>query len=236
MATTYSANARLQKPGTSDRQWDIPINANTDALDAMTAIGSLVVTTTEAPSASLQVRVSPGAFIRPDGTVGSFAGNPAIAVPAAATTCLWLDGAGVLAAGPAFPATAHVRLAIVTAGGAAIATVADARVQCGAAGAGAGFVLKAGDTIAGPLTVGATAPVLVADPANRLLGFFGAAPAGPAAALNPLAVAGGGTGTDVVADGGASFSQATLNNNFASLTAKVDALIAALKRHGLMAS
>ncbi len=56
LATTYSANARLQKPATSDRNWDVPINANTDALDAMTAVGGLASTPTEIPSATLQVR------------------------------------------------------------------------------------------------------------------------------------------------------------------------------------
>lgn len=235
MATTFSANARLQKPGASDRQWDVPINANTDALDAMTAIGSLAATATETPSASLNVRVAPGAYIKPDGSVGTFAGAPAVAVPAATTTLLWLDGSGALALGPAFPATAHLRLARVVAGPAAIERVGDARVQCATAGSGGGFVLKAGDTISGALTVGATAPVLAADPTNHLLGFFGATPAGPAPALRPLAAASGGTASDVLADVGGSFSQQALNDNFASLAAKVDALIAALKRHGLMA-
>ena len=37
-------------------------------------------------------------------------------------------------------------------------------------------------------------------------------------------------------DVGTSFSQPILNNNFASLAAKVDALIVALQRHGLMES
>ena len=235
MATTYSANVRLQKPGTSDRRWDIPINANADTLDALTAIGSLVVTATEIPSASLQVRVATGAYIKPDGSVGAFAGASAVAIAPSATVMLWLDGTGVLASGATFPGTAHVRLAQVVAGSAAITKVVDARVQCSTAGSGLGFVLKAGDTITGALTIGATAPVLAADPSNHLLAFFGATPAGPAPALTPLTAAGGGTGSDVLADVGGSFSQQTLNNNFASLAAKVDALIVALKRHGLMA-
>ena len=236
MATTYSANARLQKPGTSDRQWDIPINANTDALDAMTAIGSLAVTPTETPSTTLQVRVTAGNFVKSDGSVGTFGGNPAFVVPASATAFLWLDGSGTLTAGSAWPGSAHIRLAQVTAGSAAITQVVDARVQCATAGSGLGFVLKSGDTISGALTVGANPPVLVADPVNHLISFFGVAPAGQAATLNPLTASGGGTVSDIVADVGNSFSQATLNNNFASLAAKVDALIATLKRHGLMAS
>ncbi len=242
MATTYSANARLQKPGTSDRQWDVPINANTDALDAMTAVGSLVVTTTEAPSATLQVRVAPGTFVKADGTVGTFVGNPAFAVPAAATVYLWLDGSGSLTAGTTFPTSTHLRLAHVVSRTTSVSQVVDERVQCAVAGLGLGFVSKAGDTISGPLTIaaptlgGSATPLVVADPVNRLIGFFGATPSTQAPTLTPLTASAGGTASDSLTDVGTSFSQATLNNNFASLTAKVDALIAALKRHGLMAS
>lgn len=242
MATTYSANARLQKPGTSDRQWDVPINANTDALDAMTAVGSLVVTATETPSVTLRVRVAPGTFVKADGTVGTFIGSPAFVVPASTTVYLWLDGSGSLTAGPAFPTSTHLRLARVVSGTAAVSQVVDQRIQCAIAGSGLGFVLKSGDTISGPLTIagstssGGNASLLVADPVNRLIGFFGATPSTQAPALTPLTASAGGTASDSLADVGTSFSQSTLNNNFASLTAKVDALIAALKRQGLMAS
>lgn len=44
-----------------------------------------------------------------------------------------------------------------------------------------------------------------------------------------------GTADGTVADVGASFSQATLNNNFRDLSDKVNELIAALKAAGLMA-
>ena len=243
MATTYSANARLQKPATSDRQWDVPINANTDALDAMTALGALAVTPTETPSATLQVRVSAGTFIRADGSVGISKGTATLAVAASATTYLWLDATGALASGPAFPASAHVRLAHVVAHAASIAAVVDERVQCTTAGSGLGFVLKTGDTMGGTLTIASTTstgtatPLVVADPVNQWIGFFGATPATQAAALVPLdASTTGGVAANSLVDVGGSFAQATLNNNFASLAAKVDALIAALKRHGLMAS
>ena len=242
MATTYSANARLQKPGTSDRQWDVPINANTDALDAMTAVGSLVVTTTETPSATLQVRVSAGTFVKSDGTLGSSLGTPILAVPASSTAYLWLDGSGSMVSGSAFPTSAHLRLAHVVSGATSISQVVDERVQCMVAGSGLGFVLKAGDTISGSLTIsaptpgGGNAPLVVADPVNRLIGFFGATASTQAPSINSLTASTGATASDSLADVGTSFSQATLNNNFASLAAKVDALIAALKRHGLMAS
>lgn len=239
MATTYTANARLQKPATSDRNWDVPINANADALDGMTAIGGLAVSTTESPGATLQVGVAPGNFVKSDGTVANFAGTPAFAVPASTTVYLWLNDSGVLTSGPAFPTSAHLRLAHAVVGPASVLQIVDERVQCSVAGAGLGFVLKGGDTIAGPLTVaspGSSAPVVVADPVNHLLGFFGAPPASQARVLSPLAPGPAGVPSDSLADVGGSFSQAVLNDNFASLAAKVDALIAALKLHGLMGS
>ena len=89
----------------------------------------------------------------------------------------------------------------------------------------------------GPPGGGGSTPGVGADPVNRWIGFFGATPATQAAALAPLdASATGGVAANALVDVGGSFAQATLNNNFASLAAKVDALIAALKRHGLMAS
>ncbi len=69
-----------------------------------------------------------------------------------------------------------------------------------------------------------------------MIGFFGASPASQAPALTPLTSSSPGVASDTLADVGTAFSQAVLNNNFASLAAKVDALIAALKRHGLMGS
>lgn len=41
-----------------------------------------------------------------------------------------------------------------------------------------------------------------------------------------------GTASDTVADVGASFNQATLNNNFASLTAKIEELLDRLRESG----
>ena len=54
--------------------------------------------------------------------------------------------------------------------------------------------------------------------------------------LVPLTTNSPGVASNTIADVGASFSQVALNNNFASLAAKVDALVAAMKRHGLMGS
>ena len=239
MATSYTANARLQMPATSDRNWDVPINANAFALDGMTAIGGLVVTTTETPSATLQVGVSSGNFIKSDETVLAFSGTPLLAVPASSTVYLWLTDSGVLSTGPSFPTSAHLRLAQVVSGPSSVLKVVDERIQCSVAGTGLGFVLKAGDTMTGPLTV--VSPVsgshlVVADPLNVLIGFFGATPASQASTLTPLVSNSPGVASSTLADVGTTFSQSVLNNNFASLAVQVNALIAALKRHGLMGS
>ncbi len=55
-----------------------------------------------------------------------------------------------------------------------------------------------------------------------------------AAAVTPLSNANG-TADNTIADVGAAFSQATLNNNFRDLSDKVNAIITALKSAGLMA-
>jgi hypothetical protein len=239
VATTYTLNARLQKPATSDRDWDVPVNANADALDGMTAIGSLVVTTTETPSATLNLAVTPGNFVKSDGTVVSFAGALTHTIAASTSVCLWLTDSGVLTSGSSFPTSAHLRLAQVVSGATAILQIQDERIQCSVAGSGLGFVLKAGDTMTGPLTITTEAtgsPLVVADPVNRLIGFFGATPALQATALIPLVSSSPGVASNTLVDVGTTFSQTVLNNNFASLAAKVDALIAALKLHGLMGS
>lgn len=45
-----------------------------------------------------------------------------------------------------------------------------------------------------------------------------------------------GTANDTLTDVGGAFSQATLNNNFADLAAKVNAILAALRGAGIVAS
>lgn len=239
MSTTYTANALLSKPATADRNWDVPINANSDFLDGVSAIGRLLVTPTEVPSATLHVRVTGGPYIAADGTVGSFPGVPSYALPASSTLYLWLTDSGLLSASNAFPATAHVRLAHVVTGASAVQTVVDERLGPRTSGTGLGFVLKSGDSVAGPFSVvSATSggAVLAVSPNVPAIGFFGVAPASPAPAVAPLVDSSTGIASSTVVDVGAAFSQAQLDNNFATLAAKVNALIAALKRHGLMST
>ena len=239
MPTTYTPNAQLQMPATSDRNWDGPINANAQILDGMTAIGGLAVTTTETPSATLQVAVSPGNFLNSTGVAVNYPGLSPYIVPPSSTLSLWLSDTGVLTSGSSFPSTIHLRLAQVVTGPTSVLQIVDERIQCSVAGTGLGFVLKGGDVMTGPLTVASPttgASQFFADPIQGLIGFFGAPPASQAPSLNYLASSSPGIASDSLADVGSTFSQNVLNNNFASVAAKVDALIAALRRHGLMAS
>ncbi len=241
MATTYTTNAMLQMPATADRNWDVTLNANTKYLDGVAAIGLLAVTPTEIPSATLNIRVTAGSFVSANGTVGTFAGVASYALPASTTTYLWLTDSGMLSSSSTIPTTAHVPLAHVVTGPTTVVAVVDERVGPKTCGTGLGFVLKAGDTMTGTLTVqatGATSPVLIVNPAGPSIGFFGVTPATQAASLAPIVDSTTGivSATSTLADVGASFSQAQIDANFATLAAKVNALIAALKRHGLMSS
>lgn len=238
MATTYTTNARLQKPAAADRLWDVPLNANADYLDGLAAVGGLAVTSLEVPSASLSCRIAAGAYLKANGTVGSYAGG-SLALPANATSYIWLTDAGVLGSGSAWPTTANLPLAQVQTGPSAVLQVADARIPYQSVGANTAFVSKTGDTVSGALQVSNPSTgtsVISADPVNALIGFFGATPSTQAAKVTALTDSTGGTSGTTLANVGTSFSQATLNNNFASLAATVNALVAALKRHGLMSS
>jgi hypothetical protein len=126
MATTYTTNAGLQKPAVADRNWNVPLNANTDALDGMTAVGSLCGTTNETPSTTLTLKVSAGAYVKSDNSVGVYAGGT-IALTTASVNYVWLTGTGTLTIGSAFPTTPHVRICAATAGATTITSIADAR-------------------------------------------------------------------------------------------------------------
>jgi hypothetical protein len=237
MVAKYTTNAQLQKPATADRYWDIPINANMDTLDSMTAIGGLVVTTTEVPSTTLKVQVSQGNFRRGDGTIGTYAGTTALAMAPSATTYLWLTDSGSLTTGTTFPTTAHVRLAMVVTGATAISSLNDQRVQCTISGTGLGFILRAGDALVdgANFALGTTLGTQLGTVNTQKLGFFGSPPATQAPTTPLLSDTTGGALGAGVTDVGNAFNQSMLNANFAILTAKVNTLLSALKRHGLMA-
>ena len=229
----------MGKPATADRNWDVALNANADLLDGMAAIGRLVVTPLESPSATLNIRVTSGSYLRADGTIGIFAGATSFALTASSTSFLWLTDSGTLTTSSVFPTTAHVRLAHVVTGTSSIQAIIDERVGPQTCGTGLGFVLKSGDTLSGTLSVssgGSGVPAFVVNPNAPSIGFFGVSPATQAPVVVALTDNSAGAVSNSMTDVGASFSQVQIDNNFASLTAKINALIAVLKRHGLMSS
>lgn len=170
MSNTYTPNVQLALPAPGDRDWNVAVSGDFAALDALAPVGALVVTTFESPSASLNVRIAPGAYVRQDGTVGLYAGIVPLAVTASAPSYLYLDltNAGALvASATGFPATAHVRLAVVTAGAAVITSIVDARLAFNVAGAMADGV---------NLTLGSNVGTQIATAATQKLGFFGKPP------------------------------------------------------------
>ena len=237
--TTFTTNALLQKPATADRYWDLPLNANADFLDGLAAIGRLIATPTEMPSTSLNVRMTSGTYLKGDGTIGVFPGVSTYALPASSTSALWLTNAGVLSSSASFPSTSHVRIATVITGSSSIVSIGDERVGPQACGSGLGFVLKTGDAMAGSFSVVTSAngnPVFVVNPDTSTLGFFGSTPATQAPVLPTVVDNSTGIATNTLLDVGPSYSQSAIDANFATLASKVNALIAAMKRHGLMSS
>ncbi|WZO98173.1 hypothetical protein EP7_005229 [Isosphaeraceae bacterium EP7] len=237
--TTFTDNVRLQKPAFADRNWHDALNANADRLDRSAALGHLAVATTEEPSSSLRVRLTPGAYAGADGSLKTFAGSNSLVLPASSTIAIWLDSAGIPAFGAQFPTTSHCRLATVTTLAASVSSIVDERVQCATASPSGGFLPTAGGQLTGAVSVKNptdSLPVLAVDPIARTLSFFGATPATQAATLAALIDATTGVAGATVANVGTTHSQVILNSNFASLVAAVNALVAAMKRHGLMNS
>lgn len=129
MATSYTSNAGIRKPANNDRSWDTPINENADLLDATAAIGGLCVRTKEIPSTTLNVKVSAGNYIDPDGSVTSYAGTSSLSIAASSTRYVYIDPAtNTAVAASAWPSTAHVRLASVGSDATTITSVTDVRL------------------------------------------------------------------------------------------------------------
>ncbi len=122
---TRTARLGLAKPAAADRTWDVPLNANADALDAG-PLGSLAVRAHESPSTSLLIDVGAGAFVNAAGVYTSYAGVSGFAIGASLTRSVWLTDAAVLTVGASYPAPAtnHVRLGVVVTGVATVTSIA----------------------------------------------------------------------------------------------------------------
>jgi hypothetical protein len=170
MANTYTSNVQLAMPATGDRTWNVPVNANAKTLDALAPVGALAVVTTEVPSATLNVHVAAGSYLRQDGTIGTYAGSASLALTVSATNYVYLDltNSGALVANTSgFPTTAHVRLATVVVGASTITSITDARIAFHVLGS---FVDGAN------LTVGTVTGTQIGTAATQKLAFFGKTP------------------------------------------------------------
>src|SRR5271165_4293019 len=169
MANSYTSNVKLAMPAAGDRSWNVPVNGNAQLLDSLAPLGGLAVTTTEIPSASLNVAVAAGTYLKQDLTIGTY-GGAVTTVTGSGTNYLYLDltSSGALTVNTSgFPATAHVRLAVVTAGSATITNITDARVAFNVIGAFADGV---------NLTFGMATGTQLGTAANQKLAFFGKTP------------------------------------------------------------
>jgi hypothetical protein len=170
MANTYTPNVQLAMPAPGDRTWNMPVNGNAQVLDGLAPVGALAVVTAEVPSATLNVNVAAGNYVRQNGTIGTYAGSVSQAMTLSATNYLYLDltNSGALVVNTSgFPATAHVRLATVVAGVTTIASIADARVAFQVIGTFADGV---------NLTFGTATGTQIGTAANQKLAFFGKTP------------------------------------------------------------
>lgn len=121
-------NALLNKPSTCERHWDVPLNENVDYLDGISAIGRLLVTPSELPSASRNIRVTQGRYVKADGSVAVFAGVGSFGLPPSSTQAVWLSEAGTLSCSGDFPVSMHLPLATVVTGPEAVLSIVDERV------------------------------------------------------------------------------------------------------------
>lgn len=236
MSTNQTTNARLYKPSAAERHWDVPLNANADFLDGMSAIGRLLATPAESPSTSLNVRVTAGAFLKSDGTLVEFSGAISFTLPASTNSCLWLSDAGELHASAGYPSLPHVRLARASTGPTSVTSLTDERVcalsalsaDTASGGGGGASGLRSLSSFVVASSSGLSA--LTVEPEVPALGFFGVAPESQAPRVLPLEDGSTGLAADAVGPVGS----IPIDNNFATLAAKINALIEVLQRHGLM--
>lgn len=186
MSNTYTLNTKLAMPAIGDTGWSISVNGNCTTIDGFTAVGALAVTTTEIPSATLNVAVAPGTYIKQDGTIGTYAGVATQAIAASSTQVLYLDltASGALVVAASYPATPHVRLATVVAGSASISSITDNR-QC--------FPVVGSWADGVNITLGTSVGSQIGTATNQKLGFYGKSPI-----VQPTLGAATATGTDAV--------------------------------------
>jgi hypothetical protein len=168
MSTTYTTCVGLGMSAYNDPNWNTPVVANWQALDALSPVGDNNCVTNEFPSASLNVKVAAGQFQRQDGTVVSYAGGT-IAIAASSTKVLYLDGtaAWALTSAASYPSTPHLRIATVVSGATTITSITDNRQA---------FIPSGSWFDGSVIVVGTSTGLQIASATSQKLGFFGTAP------------------------------------------------------------
>lgn len=196
--TVYTGRAGFPLPRFNDLNWHLPLQALIASLDTQAAIGPFSVTATHPglaaalPSSSLVVTVAGGLFLNARGEQIEYTGG-SFTLAASLTTRLWLDDTGVLYEAASYPTGLQILpLASVTTSAASVTAIGDDRVLWRSfGGSAAGFVNKAGDTLAegSNFSLGTTSGTrLGTDPAQRLA-FFGASPVPQPASASDLRAA-----------------------------------------------
>jgi len=172
MSNVYTPNVAMSQPSVGDTGWGPTLNGNATLLDALAPIGGLAVTTKEHPtSTTLNVAVAAGTFVDQSGAVQTYAGTSSFACTASQTNSIFLDGTASWAltkSTSGFPATAHVRLAVVVAGSSSLTSVTDVRqafTVCGSIADGVSLAL------------GTSTGMQIGTASTQKLGFLGAPPA-----------------------------------------------------------
>ncbi len=180
MATTYSTNLGLPMPAVADRHWDVVLNQQITTLDALDVLSGFAVTTTEYPSATLNVSIAPGSFRSGSGTVISYPGTgiTPLTLTANATNSLYLSDAGVLnASTTGFPAFGNIMpIAIVVTGATTVTSITRTRSPWFARGGHAHWGVGTPTITAGPAAGASTASVAGSDQAGVISVTTGTAP------------------------------------------------------------
>lgn len=169
MADTYTNSVQLAMPAFNQSGWNVEVNANCILLDALNPVGDFACTLTEVPSATLNVKVAAGQFVKADGTVVTYAGTTGQAITTATTKVLYLDGTAswALTVAASYPTTAHVRIATVVAGATTITSITDNR-QC---------FEPVGTLFDGTvINVGTTTGLQIGTASSQKIAFLGATP------------------------------------------------------------
>lgn len=243
MSSSYTTNVALAKPAFNDRGWNTTLNTNLDSIDALAAVGPLAVATKENPSTSLNVKVAAGVYRKSDDTVATYAGTSSFGCAASSANYLYLTDAGVLTASTTgFPASTNVvRLATVVAGTGSITSITDGRVPWQSFGGTGTYLPLAGGTFSdgsGVVVVGCgtTNGTKIGNSSTDKIGLWGATPVVRPSGSAQAAITNstGGTAGTTLSDVGSSFSQSTLNNNFATLWNLSNAIRSALVTAGII--